>query len=197
MRSTRAAVLAVALAQGCSHVSGAYVWVDDYPVPEKAKERDYVIAPGDLVSVRVYNQETMSGRMRVRSDGKITLPFLNDVQAAGFATTALARHIETRLKEFVVNPVVTVSLEEVRPLEVFVLGEVARPGRYALEASASVLHAIAAAGGLTQYANRDGIFVVREETALVRIRFRYEALTRIEGRASTFRLRSGDSVVVE
>lgn len=191
-----AALLALATA-GCSAAMGSYTWVDSYTQPPKAADKDYVISAGDLISVRVYNQDNMGGRMRVRSDGKITLPFVNDLQAGGFTTTGLARHVEKRLKDYVVNPVVTVTLEESRPLEVFVVGEVTRPGRYPIDPNGTVLQAIAAAGGLTPYAAHDRLFVVRNDPAPVRIRFRYESLTRLEGAAGQFVLRGGDTVVVE
>ena len=144
----------------------------------------------------------MSGRARVRTDGKISLPFVNDVEAAGQTPAALARRLQSRLKEFVNNPVVTVSLEEAGPIQVSVLGEVAHPGVFPVQAGANVLQALAAAGGLTPYASRDRIFVLRRsppggKVPLVRIRFTYDKLAHAEGRAAAFRMRDGDVVVVE
>jgi len=194
---TGAAVAAAIALGGCAHPVGDFIWVDNYSLATQAPPRDYVIAPGDVLSVRVYNQEAMTSRMRVRSDGKITLPFLSDVQAAGRTVTALAETVRTQLKEFIVNPVVTISLEEARPFEIYVVGEVARTGRYTVDGNATVLQAIAAAGGLTELASRDRIFVVRQEPAPVRIRFSYTALTQLSGNAASFRLRYGDTIVVE
>ena len=193
----QAAVLGALTLSACSHVTGGYVWVDSYPVSPSATEKDYVIAPGDQLSVRVYNQEPLSGRARVRADGKISLPFVNDVQAAGLTPTALADHVQKRLKEFIVNPMVTVSLEEAHPIEVFAVGEVVRPGRITLDGNGTVLQVIASAGGLTPYASANRIFVVRQGPPPIRIRFRYEDLTRLEGKAGAFRLRNGDTLVVE
>jgi len=187
---------------GCKSV-GEYVWVDDLPPAPKQVETDYVIAVGDVISVRVWNQEAMSSpRTRVRSDGKISLPFLNDVEAAGVAPTVLAKRLQARLKEFIVNPVVTVALEDRRLLSVPVLGEVTRKGTYELDSSAGVLQALAAAGGMTEYAHPDRIFVLRpnasvENAPALRIRFDYDALTRASGRGPAFRLQAGDVVVVE
>lgn len=181
----------------CIRGTGPYTWVDDYTPPAAPSAKEYVIEPGDLINVRVYNQDALAGRARVRADGMISLPFLNDVQAAGSTPSSLAARLQARLKEYLLNPVVTVSLEEPRPFEVYVMGEVGKSGRYALEPGATVIQAIAAAGGLTAFASRDRVFVVRQEPAPVRIRFRYHALTRLEGKASAFRLRSGDTVVVE
>ncbi len=190
------------LASGCRSV-GEYIWVDDVPVEQpRPSGDDYVIAVGDVINVRVWNQEAMSGRVKVRSDGKISLTFLNDVEAAGSQPAVLARRIQTRLKDFIVNPVVTVSLEDQRAVQVSVLGEVARPGVYTVELNAGVLNAIAAAGGMTAYASRDRIFVLRrafwsDSPKPARIRFTYQALSQVQGRAATFRLKGDDVVVVE
>ncbi len=175
----------------------AFVWADDLPVPPPPTTRATVIGPGDLLSVRVWNQEGMSAKSRVRIDGRISLPFLNDVEAAGRTPGALAAELTVKLKDFIVNPAVTVSLEEAQPFSVSVLGEVTKSGVYPVEAASGVLHALAAAGGLTPYADRGRIFVVRSGPPVQRIRFTWDSLTRPDGRASSFRLHSGDVVVVE
>ncbi len=181
------------LVVGCHTADKGFVWVDALRVP--ADDGPYLIAPGDTLSVRVFNQEALSGTVRVRSDGMITLPFLNDVEAAGMAPLVLAQQLQSSLKEFLVNPVVTVALHETRPLEISVLGEVQRAGLYRLEPGAGVLAALAAASGFSDYADRDRIFVVRNGT--LRIRFTYTALSRARERAAQFRLLPGDVVVVE
>jgi len=186
----------LALATACPPAPGSYVWFDQYKVAAQASSA-YVVAAGDLISVRVYNQEAMSARVRVRDDGRISLPFLGDVEAAGHQPSELAKQLQVLLKEYVVNPVVTVSLEEPRTLEVYVVGEVARPGRYQLEPSASVLQVLAAAGGLTPFASPDRIFVLRRDPKATRVRFRMEALARNEANAASFRLHGGDTVVAE
>lgn len=203
-RASRVAWLALVVGLGvlgCGHV-GQFVWVDGYSDPSGPGRDAYTIAPGDLISVRVWNQEGMSARARVRDDGKISLPFLNDVPVAGVEPGTLAQRLQTQFKTFIVNPVVTVALEEEAPFEVSVLGEVMKPGVYRLDRSAGVLKGLATAGGLTLTAGRDRIFVIRyppgsENRQPTRIRFTYGALTQIEGAAAKFRLRSGDLVVVE
>lgn len=188
----------IALAAACG-TQGAFVPVGEYP--QAAPETDYRIAPGDAIGIRVWNQDSMSTPLaRVREDGKISVPFLQDVVAAGATPVELSERLQTKLKAFVVNPVVTVTVEQVRPLRISVVGEVARPGLYDLERGAGVLAAIAAAGGLTDYAGRDSIFVMRDSPdgkGPARIRFRYAALTGGERRAATFRLRPGDVVLVD
>ena len=190
-----AAGAALACALGCANL-GKYTWVEDYAGPTEADAKGYVIAPGDFISVRVYNQEGMSTKGKVRVDGKLSLPFLNDVQAAGYTPGALAAQLQTRLKEFVNLPVVTVSLEEARPVPVSVVGEVAKQGQFPLEPGSGLLQLIAMAGGLNDFAHKDRIFVVRQP-GNVRIRFRFQDLAHADGRAAQFVLKGGDVVVVE
>ena len=187
-------VLAVS---GACATTGPFTWVNDYQEPPAPTSTGYVIQPGDMLQIRVFNQPDMSTKAKVRDDGKISVPFLNDVVAAGFTPNALAAQLQTRLKEFINAPVVTVSLEEARPFSVAVMGEVAKPGVYAVPATAGVMQALAAAGGFGLYASRDKIFVIRDAPTRTRIRFTYDALAQGEGKAGTFHLRPGDTVVVE
>jgi polysaccharide export outer membrane protein len=189
--------LGLAAAVCCAQV-GPFVWVDQYvPPADDPAGDDYRIAPGDVLSVLVYRQEGMSTRERVRPDGKVSLPLVRDMQAAGLSPSMLAEQIQTRLKNYINVPVVTVAVEEMHPLVVPVLGEVGHPGQHTLEKGAGVLEALAAAGGFTEFAHRDRIFVLRRRPVLVRIRFTFDDLSRGQGRAITFRLESGDAVVVE
>lgn len=196
---TRALPLAACLlAAACYTPRGAFVWADTYRGPGTAGE--YVIVAGDVLQVNVFQQESNSARVRVREDGRVSLPLLNDQLAAGKTPVAFAAELQQRLKPFIHNPVVTVSLEEPRPLTVSVVGEVLRAGTVPLEAGAGVLQALAAAGGLSDFAHRDGIFVLRTvagSATTTRIRFTWDQLSQAEGRGAQFTLRAGDVVVVE
>jgi polysaccharide biosynthesis/export protein len=194
--------LILAAVGGCAHPLGEYVSVDAYDQRRDDKGERYVIAANDLLSIKVWNQENMSARMRVRTDGMISVPFLHDVQAVGLEPTDLAKRLQEKLKEFIVNPVVTVMLEEPAPFEVSVVGEVVKPGVYHIDQNASVLKALAMAGGITQLAGRDRIFILRygerkDKRDPIRIRFEYRALVLAEGAAPRFRMRSGDLIVVD
>lgn len=181
----------------CAGSVGQHVWVDQYRAPPGAEATDYLLVEGDLVQLKVFEQEQLSTRARVRADGKISVPLLGDVQAAGLTPNALAADVKAALTDFVKAPNVTVSLEETRPPAVYVTGHVVRPGTYPLDPKApGVLPAIVTAGGLTPYARKDRIFVVRGG-APARIRFAYEGLTRAETAANRFKLLPGDVVVVE
>ncbi len=183
----------------CEHSGVGYRWVTDLPA-QPAPSSEYVISPNDVLSIRVWNQDQLSTRSRVRSDGNLSLPLLRELQVIGLTPAALSRRLEGLYREFIVKPMVTVTVEESRPLRVPVLGEVARPGVYDLESGSGVLHALAAAGGLTQYAGRDRIYVLRhaqKSPSPTRTRFRYDALASGDSRSTGFRIQPGDLVIVE
>lgn len=202
LRPALAAALLAAVAGAACSAGGRYVRVEDLPRSMQATG-EYRIGPGDVLGVRVWNQPTMSlERTRVRDDGKIAVPFLQDVEAAGRTPAELAERLQAHLKTYVVSPMVTVTVEELRPLRVSVTGEVTKPGVYELDRGAGVLSALAAAGSFTEFAHRDRIYVLRRsvttaDPAPTRIRFRYEALTGGERPAASFQLQPGDVVVVE
>jgi polysaccharide biosynthesis/export protein len=184
--------MALTALTGCS--TGRYVWADALREPRAPDE--YVIAAGDVIGMRVFNQETMTTRVRVRDDGKITVPLLGDVEVRGRTPAAAASDVALRYREYLSSPKVTLTVEEAQPTSVSVLGEVGRPGIYVLEPGAGVLQALAAAGGLTEYAGKSSIYVVRRAPAQ-RVRFSLSSLVEAGTRSATFRLRAGDVVVVE
>ena len=185
--------LLLAATLGCS--GGApYVWARQLP-PDQATDR-YVISAGDLLSVRVYNQENLSTHARVRSDGMIAMPLVGDVAVRGKPPAVVSTELETRLKEFMVSPTVTVTVEETLPTSVTVLGQVVHPGIYTVDATSGVLQALAVAGGFNDYAGRGSIYLMRRSPAQ-RIRFTFADLTDVARPAAMFRLHTGDVVVVE
>jgi polysaccharide export outer membrane protein len=160
-------------------------------------EPTYVIRDGDTINIRVFNQEAMSVRSKVRSDGRIALPALGDVDVRGKRPSALKSELEARLKDYINAPSVTVSVDEFQPIEVSVLGEVSKSGTYPLDPRATVAQVLAAAGGLNEFASRDSIFVVRAGPPPVRVRFKYEDISRGAPASEGFVLQDGDLVVVE
>lgn len=194
---SRASLLAAALssAVACSS-TGPYVWVDSLPPSAGQSTDGVIIQDGDTVNVRVFNQDPLSTREKVRPDGKISMPVIGEVMARGKAPAKLAAEIQERLKSVVVAPSVTVTLDAGADLRVSVLGEVRNAGIFQLEHGASVLHALAAAGGLSDYAEKDKVFVVRRSLPQ-RVRFRYEDLRSADPKSIGFTLQGGDVVVVE
>jgi polysaccharide export outer membrane protein len=125
------------------------------------------------------------------------LPFVDDLDAAGKTPVRLARSLESALKSVVVTPRVTVIVDESKPLGVSILGEVARPGLQTLDTGSGIAQALAASGGLTAFAHKNRIFVLRSNPHPTRTQFSYEDITRATGAAAQFRLRTGDVIVVE
>jgi polysaccharide biosynthesis/export protein len=190
-----ARVCALALL-GCVS-AGTYTWVDEYKDAPALPEKGTILAIGDSITIRVYNMPEMSTKTRVRNDGKVSMPFLNDVDAAGYSPVQLAQKLQTRLKEYFTAPVVTISLDDPRPYTIPVTGEVAKPGVFSLEPGSGVLAALASAGGLSPFATLDRIFVIRQQPLPARIRFSYRELQNGERKSVQFELRQGDAVVVE
>jgi polysaccharide biosynthesis/export protein len=201
------ALLAVApygLGAGCA-APDKFVWVESLPpAPDPVDTTGgpdggaagYRIDCGDLLDIRVFGEERVSGRARVRMDGGITLALVGDVAARGKTPYELSRELEHRLLTFMTSPSVTIGIEETHPALVTVLGEVAHPGVYPLALSSGVLQALASAGGLTENADDDQIYVVRK-TLPTRVRFTYRALKDNEPSAVRFTLQTGDVVTVE
>ncbi len=189
--------IAALVVSACSADLGKYVWVKDYQQQLAPAEKGFVLGPGDTIAVRMFGQEAFSTKAKIRNDGKISLPLLNDVEAAGYTPAALGQQLETRYKDFVKVPAVTVSVEDVRPLMVPVAGEVGHTGIITAERGSTLLQVLLSAGGLNDLAHKDRIFVLRGSPEVTRIRFTWDALVRGEPPAALFEIRAGDTVVVE
>ncbi len=190
-----AAVVTLPIIAGCG-TTGPYTWVDSMPASGAANANDVIVQEGDILSVRVFKQDELSTKERVRADGKIAMPVIGEVMVRGKRPSQLAGELQERLKAVVVAPSVTVSLEQPAELKVSVVGEVRQSGIFPLEPGATVLTALAAAGGLNDYADPDKVFVVRK-TLTQRVRFRYSDLRSAETKSIHFTLLPGDTVVVE
>ncbi len=179
---------------------GRFVWASELSGAQLSLPHPggYRIVAGDLIWVRVLNQDAVSTRAHVRADGRFTLPLVGDVAVAGLTPAELASELEARFKPFILAASVSVLVEEGQPTRVSVVGEVTHSGSYVATTDAGVLEALALAGGPNEFACRSCIFVVRNEgDQIVRIRFTYDRLARGELPDARFALRSGDTVVVE
>jgi polysaccharide biosynthesis/export protein len=193
------AVGVAVLAAGCAAL-GAYVWADELPAFPVRSPPEYVIRPGDQLSVRVYGQDSISGTVRVRDDGCISLPMVGDQLAAGLRPKDVAELLRASLQTFIRKPTVVVALENRRASQISVVGQVTFPGVFEIERGRGVLDAIALAGGLTRFARDDRIFVVRSGTETwpaKRVRFRYRDLLDGEPHSVSFGLQDGDVVFVQ
>lgn len=185
-------LLTALLASGCGRKL-PYVWVNDLPkVQEPAR-----IQPGDRISVLVRNQEQLSGEFEVRPNGNYQQPLVGEVGVLGLTPEEAATQLAGLLRGIVVEPQVQVSISQPRTLRISVLGEVRAPGVHESPLTSTVLDLLARAGGMTEFADRSGIYVIRRNPRLARIRFRYEDLTGGDQRSLEFKLRDGDALVVE
>ena len=158
----------------------------------------YVIGAEDVLEIAVWNNTTITRTLPVRPDGKISLPLLDDVLAAGLTTAQLREKLTSALTPYIPAPSVSVIVREIHSFKVTVMGQVRTPGRYELKGRATVLDLLAMAGGLTEYASRDRIVVLRQEGAETRrIRFRYDSLTNDDGgKGENFCVTPGDIILV-
>jgi polysaccharide biosynthesis/export protein len=158
---------------------------------------EYRIGPGDVLQISVWKNDAVSRTVPVRPDGKVSLPLLNDLDAAGYTPMELRDILVKKLAEYMPAPEVSVIVTEPRSFKVSVMGEVAKPGRFELQSRTSVLDVLALAGGLNQYAAKSRIFVLRPDgKGMKRLPFNYGKAVGSGGEQENFYLQSGDIVVV-
>ena len=165
--------------------------------PSSRTSADYLIGADDVLDVNVWKEQELTRTLQVRPDGKISMPLLNDVQAAGLTPTQLAQSISDRLKKYLTAPQVTVMVTQINSQRVYVTGEVAHAGAYAVLPGMTVLQAITAAGGLTPFANGKKIFLMRNENGVpAKYPFNYKDV--LDGRKpeQNLKVKAGDTVVV-
>ncbi|XXF80863.1 polysaccharide biosynthesis/export family protein [Myxococcaceae bacterium GXIMD 01537] len=189
MGKTRAglwAVLGVLLLSGCAHRSEMKQDNDDRP---------FRIGREDVLDIAVWRDADLSRTVPVRPDGFISMPMAGDIQAAGKTPTELAEELKEKLSPYVQEPRITVIVREVNSSRVYVTGEVAHPGAYPLRGRVSLVQAIALAGGFTEFADSDGIIVIRSDDKGQQIPVRYSDLVAGDERPQLL-LRPGDTIVV-
>jgi polysaccharide export outer membrane protein len=153
-------------------------------VPRAYGDSEFRLGPDDVIEVSVYQDKTLDRTVPVRPDGKISLPLIGEMPASGKTATELQKEIALRLKEFVADPTVTVVVKEVNSPKISVLGEVKSPGMYKIKDRATLLDAIALAGGLTEYAKRNKIVVIRTDSNGPPHQFKLNIDDQIKGRST-------------
>jgi len=157
----------------------------------------YVIGPEDVLSIYVWKEEAFSRTVPVRMDGKISLPLIDDVQAAGYTARQLKEVLTSKLKEFVENPNVSVTVVEANSYKVYISGQVRSPGVYRLRSETSLLQFIPMVGGFTEWANQKKILVIRREAGREkRITVNYKNIVSGKDPDSNIILKSGDTIIV-
>jgi len=194
----------------CTYVVIAVVLASCAEIPMEAIQEanrqvasEFLLGPEDIVEVTVWRNQDLSRTVNVRPDGMISLPLIGDVHASGLTAAQVGENISKRLTEYKENPSVSVSVKEINSYFIYVVGEVTRPGKYALKSYATVLQGISLAGGFTQYASRNRMAVlrwaVRKDSGnehQVRIPVSYDDLISGKGKVGNFTLMSGDTIVV-
>jgi polysaccharide export outer membrane protein len=159
---------------------------------------DYRLVAGDKLRIEVYKDAQLSQALQIRPDGKITLPLVGDVPAAGRTSVELRDAIGTVLKDYITNPVVTVIVVETSPQVVYVTGEVNKPGPYAVvNGQMNVLQALAMAGGFTDFAKKKDIRILRKNAAgMQTLKFNYKDALDDENKQEPLQLQPGDTIIV-
>lgn len=161
------------------------------------QDPNYKIGPQDVLDISVWKEQELTRVLPVRPDGKISMPLLNDVQAAGLTPTQLASKITTDLKKFVSDPQVTVIVTQINSQRVYILGEVGRAGAYPLLPGMTVLQALSSAGGLTPFGNGKKIYVLRQVNGQPqKYPFNYKEVLAGKRGDENIQLKAGDTIVV-
>jgi polysaccharide biosynthesis/export protein len=163
----------------------------------KPHDDSFVIGNDDVLAINVWKEPDISRSIPVRSDGKISLPLVGEVQAAGLTPLKLEKDIAGRLKNYISEPEVTVMVQQVNSQKFNILGQVVRPGSYVIANSPTVLDAIALAGGFRDFAKQKSIYVLRQGgTGESRIPFNYKDVSQGKNMSQNIKLQPGDTIIV-
>jgi polysaccharide export outer membrane protein len=163
---------------------------------------EFLLGPEDVLEIAVWKNQDLTKTVAIRPDGLISMPIVGDIQAAGLSANELAQHIAERLRPIVQNPAVSVNVKDLNSYSVYVMGEVAKPGKFQLKSYVTVLQAISMAGGFTEYAKKNKLQVVRiksngnHKLQESHIPIRYEELVAGKSDSGNIILLAGDTVVV-
>jgi len=208
-RTTPVLTFLLLLSIGIPAQAGA-AWARQTPVDQKAAasqvqgprgphgDPSYVIGANDVLAINVWKEPDISRSVPVRSDGKISLPLVGELQASGQTPLQLEQQIAKRLQSYISEPEVTVIVTDSKSQKVNILGMVPRPGEYFLTSSTTVLDAIAMAGGFKDFAKQKSIYVLRQapDGTQKRIPFNYKDVIKGKNADQNIRLQAGDTVVV-
>lgn len=169
----------------------------DVALKAATDDPNYIIGPEDELIVSVWKEPDITRSVPVRPDGKISLALLNDVQATGLTPMQLGTAITEKLKNFISEPQVTIIVTRINSQRIFIVGEVARAGIYALVPNMTALEAISTAGGFSPFAKRTKVFILRKENGTVAtIPFNYKQAVRSHRPELDIMLKPGDRIVV-
>lgn len=156
--------------------------------------KTYIIGPEDILLISVWREDTLSHQYGVRPDGKITIPLIKDVQAAGLTPERLGEQLTQALSEYFTKPEITVSVVQINSKKFYISGEVGRPGQYPLVTPIKVFDALNAAGGFRDFANKKKIVIIRGDQ---RIYFNYEEVAKGKNLKQNIPVENEDTILVK
>ena len=164
----------------------------------KAHDNSFVIGNDDVLAINVWKEPDVSRSIPVRSDGKISLPLVGEVQATGRTPLKLEEEIAARLKNYIAEPEVTVIVQQINSQKFNILGQVNKPGSYVISNSATVLDAIALAGGFRDFAKQKSIYILRQDAdgTQTRLPFNYKEVVKGKNSGQNIKLQPRDTIVV-
>ena len=162
-------------------------------MPVSVDPNAYKLGPDDVIFVHVWREPDLSASQSVRPDGKITMPVIKEIPAAGLTPTQLGEEISKALSKFVRNPQVVVAVQAVRSKRYFLSGEISRPGAYPLASPTTVFEALTMGGGFREFANKKKITIIR---GVQRFRFNWNEVVKGKNLAQNIQLESGDQIIV-
>jgi polysaccharide biosynthesis/export protein len=170
----------------------------DHPVRPLRSDDSFIIGPEDVLDISVWKEPDLTKQIPVRSDGKISLPLVGDIQAAGRTPLQLQMDITDRLKGYITDPQVAIIVQQINSMKYNIFGEVGKPGSYALAGGTTIVDAIAAAGGLKDFAKKKGIYILRINSAGVanRFAFNYEDFIKGKNTKQNILLKPRDTIYV-
>jgi len=186
-------MLAIGVVLLFPHVAAA----QDASAGERDDNSSYLVQPGDLLEVSVWREEYLEREVAVQPDGMISFPLAGVLQAAGRNVGNIQEAVAARLSQFIPDPVVTVSIKEIRGNRIYVIGQVQRPGQFIMNPTIDIVQALALAGGTTPFAELNDIRVLRRTgTQLRAIEFRYGDVEKGRNLQQNIILQSGDVIIV-
>jgi len=196
MRNLLCLLLMVGVLAGCR---SAMVMPENMPVAgDEKSEASYRLGCGDVVEVMVWRDDTLSRTVVVAPDGTISLPLVGKIQAAGQSLSQLKSNLEQRISVYVPDPVLSLDVKQANSMQIYIIGKVNSPGRFVISSNINVLQALAMAGGLNPFADKDAIRIMREQAdgATRSFDFDYKKVLRGDNLEQNIRLQRGDVVVV-
>jgi polysaccharide export outer membrane protein len=165
--------------------------VEDYEL------RDYIIGPGDVLEISIWKEEGLTKSITVRPDGKSSFPLIGEFKAANLTVSQLTENITDSFRKYFPDPIVSITIEEMNSLQIYVIGRVKGPGRFLYNSKINVLQALAMAEGLTPFADKKEIFIYREiDGQKIKIPFNYSEVVKGENLEQNITLERGDIIIV-